>query len=131
MNWEITGRGGASIPDIQKRIKDYKNLQSYFYSDYYPLTRSENNTGNDVWLAYQLNRSDQKDGIVIAFRRDANETETIRVKLCGLDANVTYDVFNEDNGQTFSQNGNKLMEGIDLTISQKPGSLLLKYKIAK
>ena len=129
MNWEITGRSGESIPDIQKRILDYKNLRPYFYCDYYPLTNDVNNTGNDVWLAYQLNRPDQNDGIVIAFRRDANETETIHTKLYGLDSNATYELFNEDNGTRIKNKGSVLMEGIDLTISQKPGSLLLKYHL--
>ena len=129
MNWEITGRSGESIPDIQKRILDYKNLRPYFYGDYYPLINNVNNTGNDVWLAYQLNRPGQKDGIVIAFRRDTNATETIHTRLYGLDPNATYELFNEDNGTRIKNKGSELMEGIDLTISQKPGSLLLTYHL--
>jgi len=128
INWDINGKQ-HSVAEFQKYMLDFKNLRPYYYSDYYPLTGTENMTQDNVWLAYQLNRPADKDGIVLAFRRDANETETIRVKLYGLDANETYEVFNEDNGQTFSQKGSELMDGIDLTISQKPGSLLLRYHI--
>ncbi|MDP4283651.1 MAG: alpha-galactosidase [Bacteroidota bacterium] len=60
MNWEVTGRNSEPIPAIQKRIEDYKKLRPYFYADYYPLTEGRNDTRDNVWLAYQLNRPDQR-----------------------------------------------------------------------
>ncbi|MEI6048459.1 MAG: alpha-galactosidase [Bacteroidota bacterium] len=127
MNWEVTGRDSESIPSIQKRIQDYKNLRPYFYGDYYPLTESRNNTRDNVWLAYQLNRPKQKDGIVIAFRRSENTNESFHTKLCGLDENSTYELFYEDYGLKVQKTGRELLEGIDLRIPQKPASLLISY----
>lgn len=127
MNWEVTGRESESIPAIQKRIQDYKNLRPYYYGDYYPLTDSRNNTRDDVWLAYQLNRPEQKDGIILAFRRNYCANETIRIKLRGLDADVIYVLFYEDYGLQVRKTGRELLEGIDLTIPQKPASLLISY----
>lgn len=127
MNWEVTGKESESIPAIQKRIRDYKNLRLYFYGDYYPLTESRNNTRDNVWLAYQLNRPKQKDGIVIAFRRGGSTNESIRTKLYGLEENATYELFYEDYGLQVRKTGHELLEGIDLTIPQKPASLLISY----
>ncbi|MEI6678047.1 MAG: alpha-galactosidase [Mariniphaga sp.] len=127
LNWEITGKASESIPAIQKRIQDYKNLRPYFYGDYYPLTESRNNTGDNVWLAYQLNRPAKNDGIIIAFRRIGNSNESIHTKLSGLEAASTYELFYEDFGLRVSNTGRELMEGINLTIPQKPGSLLVSY----
>ncbi|MDP4184296.1 MAG: alpha-galactosidase [Bacteroidota bacterium] len=131
MNWSITGWGPESIPDIQRRIKDFKALQPYYYGDFYPLTSQVNNTGNELWLAYQLHRTEEKDGIVLAFRRDGNKDASLKVKLGGLEAKATYEVFNEDSGQIIRKNGRELMEGLELIIPEKPGSLLLKYKQVK
>jgi len=127
LNWEVTGRASEPIPDLQKRIQDYKNLRPFFYSDYFPLTESENNTGDDVWLAYQLNRPQQNDGIVIAFRRSENKNETISAKLRGLDGKATYELFFEDDDVRIQKTGRELMEGIDLTITKKPASLMVSY----
>jgi alpha-galactosidase len=127
LNWEVTGRTSESIPAIQERIQDYKRMRPFFYSDYYPLTESRNSTGDNVWLAYQLNRPRQKDGVILAFRRSDCPDETLRIKLRGIDANDTYELFYEDYGLHIRKTGLELLEGIDLTIPLKPASLLISY----
>ena len=128
MNWEVTGRNSESIPAIQEKIQDYKDLRPYFYSDYYPLTESLNNQTDSVWLAYQLNRPEQNDGVVIAFRRNDCPIESITVKLRGLDEASEYELVDDDSGKKTIQKGTELIKGITLSISEKPGSLLIKYK---
>jgi alpha-galactosidase len=127
-NWEVTGRNSEPLSAIQKCIQDYKKLRQYYYGDFYPLTASINNTRDDVWLAYQLNRPDQGNGIVLAFRRSGNNLETIRVKLSELEDNAVYEVNYEDYGVTVRKSGHELMEGLDITIPQKPSSLMVSYK---
>ena len=127
MNWEVTGKASEPIPALQKRIQDFKDLRPYFYGDYYPLTESRNNTGDNVWLAYQMNRPIQKDGIIIAFRRSGSNQESIRVKLSGVERGAIYELNFEDYGLQLKKAGSELMEGIDLTIPQKPASLLIRY----
>ena len=117
-----------SISDIQKRIQDYKKLRTYFYGDFYPLTSAVNNTRDDVWLAYQLNRPDRKDGIILAFRRGGNIEATIRVKLSGLESGSVYEVSFEDYGIIINMSGRELMEDFEITIPQKPSSLMISYK---
>jgi alpha-galactosidase len=128
MNWEVTGRNSESIPAIQKRIKDYKDLRPYFYADYYPLTESLNNQTDSVWLAYQLNRPEQNDGIIIAFRRNDCPTESITVRMGGLDATADYELVDDDSGKKTIQKGEELIKGITLSLTEKPGSLLIRYK---
>ncbi len=125
-NWEITGKVSESIPSIQKRIRDFKNLRPYFYGDYYPLTPA--NTRDNAWLAYQLNRPEKGDGIVLAFRRDECKTESIHTKLSGLSENADYELFFEDYAIKVVKKGKDLMEGLDLAIPQKPASLLIGYR---
>ena len=128
MNWEITGKASEPIPAIQKRMQDFKDLRPFFYADYYPLTESRNNTGDNVWLAYQMHRPVLKDGIIIAFRRGGSNTESIQVKLSGVEAEATYELFFEDYGLRIRKTGREMMEGIELTIPQKPASLLISYQ---
>jgi Alpha-galactosidase len=126
LNWEVTGKASEAIPEIQKRIKDYKELRPYFYGDYYPLTPA--NTRDNAWLAYQLNRPEQGDGIVLAFRRSDANQESIQVKLSGLDENASYQLYFEDYNLTITKTGHDLMEKLDFAIPQKPSSVMIKYK---
>jgi alpha-galactosidase len=127
MNWEVTGRESESIPSIQKRIKDYLNLRPYFYGDYYPLTSSRNTTRDNIFLAYQLNRPEKGDGIILAFRRRDCSEETIKVRLGGMDQKATYNLDFEDYGIKIQKTGLELTEGLDISFPQKPASLLVRY----
>lgn len=127
-NWEITGRNSESIPSIQKRLAEYKTLRPYFYGDYYPLTGTDNMTQDDVWLAYQLDRPAEGDGIILAFRRKDCNVEAITVKLGGVDSGTSYVLTDEDLQIIKTVSGEELKKGIILTAKDKPGSVLIKYK---
>jgi alpha-galactosidase len=103
-------------------------LRQYFYGDFYPLTESANNTRDDVWLAYQLNRPEQRVVLILAFRRNTNNNETIKIKLSGLEDNTVYEVCYEDYEIIIRKSGHELMEGFDITIPQKPSSLMISYR---
>lgn len=126
INWEITSIRG-SIPDMQRVIAEYKELRPYFYEDYYPLTGLGDLTGDDVWLAYQLNKPSDGTGIVVAFRRKDNPQGSTVVKLRGLDPQQVYSVQNGNDGKIAEKTGKELADGLTLEIGEAPGSLLLKY----
>jgi alpha-galactosidase len=127
MNWEVTGRNSESIPSIQKCIREYKILRPYYYGDYYPLTGTENMTQDDVWMAYQLNRPAQGDGIILGFRRIKCNEGSLIVKLHGLDTNETYVLTDDDSKAIKTLSGAELMKGYTLNLNENPGSLLIWY----
>jgi len=125
VGWEINN---SNFPGelAQKDFQDFKRLRPYFYEDYYPLT--EYMTGDNAWMAYQLNRQKSNDGVVFAFRRQDCRNATITVKLHGLDEKATYELFYEDYEIKAKMTGAELLTGIDISIPGKPGSLLISYK---
>ncbi len=84
-------------------------------------------TQDSVWLAYQLNRPDKGDGIIIAFRRKDCMAESAEVKLRGLDPASNYELVN-DGSDRMVKTGSELMQKFLLTLPDKPGSLLIKYR---
>lgn len=131
MNWEVTGRESEAIPAIQKRIRDYLDLRPYFYGDYYPLTTGKNLTRDNNWLSYQLNRPENGDGIILAFRRkDCNE-ETIMIKPSGLDPKGIYQLTFEDYGIQCEKTGIEMAAGFEISIPVKPASLLIRYSLKR
>jgi len=127
LSWNINS-DDHSQAEMQKYIEDFKRLRPFYYGDYYPLTGLTSILKDNTWLAYQLNRPEKGDGIILAFRREGDFNETLRINLKGLDKNVLYEVFYEDYGIKIHRSGDELMEGIDIHIPTKPSSLLISYK---
>ena len=129
INWSVNGSNNETIQTYQQYISDFKRLREYYYGDYYPLTTAHSRyMNNNSWLAYQLNRPDQKDGIILAFRRDRYTDDSMIIKLNGLEADSKYELYYEDNGARIIKLGKELTEGIEIKILDKPGSLLISYK---
>jgi len=127
INWDINSKERTQ-PELQKYFTDFRRLRPYYYGDYYPLTNTEKMTNDSVWLAYQLNRPDKSDGIIMAFRRKYCNTETITVKLRGVGPTARYELFDEDSAVRFTKTGEELLKGFTLSLKNKPGSLLISYK---
>lgn len=128
LNWKITN-ADLSIPEMQKCVADFKALRPYYYEDFYPLTGVGDLSGDDVWLAYQMNKPSDNSGIVVAFRRKDNTSESIPVKLKGLNMDAVYSIYNDNDQSIMTKTGKELSKGIMLEIASAPGSLLLKYYV--
>ena len=110
----------ASITEIQANRK-------YWLGDFYPLTPAT--LAADVWMAWQLHRSDLDEGLVLAFRRKDCPQATRAVKLRGLTAEKLYTVTWIDDQRretTQSMPGRELAE-TPLSLPQPRSSMLLRY----
>ncbi len=128
--WDIHS-ASSSIPKMQRSMRDFKQFRSYFFEDYYPLTKPGDVMSDQAWLAYQLNRPAGKDGIVVAFRRKNCNQESIDVKLRGVNEESTYELADEDTGVKIIKKGRELQNGIKLALAQKQSSLILVYRVVK
>jgi len=126
--WEITGKYSDPIPTIRNRIAEFKELRPYFYGDYYPLTPPKDYLRDDKWMAYQMDRPSQQDGIILAFRRADCPVDSVRVQISGLDNEAFYDLFFEDYGLSVQKQGRELSDGIDLYAPTPKSSLLIRYR---
>jgi alpha-galactosidase len=126
VNWDLTSQDG-NIKDMRRQIAQFKELRTYFYEDYFPLSGLGDLSTLDKWIAYQLNKPSDNSGIVVAFRRKDNKDLNYVVKLNDLDSGAQYDVTDQKTNQTIQKSGKELMEGLRLEIKDTPGSLVLKY----
>jgi alpha-galactosidase len=116
------------LEQAKKSIAEFKRLRPYFYADYYPLT--EYSTSDNAWMAYQFNRPEDGDGIILSFRRNQSPAATCHVRIHGLKAAARYELYFEDYGIKITETGKRLAEnGIELKIPEAPGSLLISYKL--
>lgn len=130
ISWKTTN-DSVTVDDIKNRLKEYYELKSYYYEDYYPLLGTGNNhlTGEDVWLAYQLYRPSDATGYVVAYRRPENGDSTLTVKLFGLKPSADYSVTDIDTGISLMKTGKELMEqGLTINADKPRSAKLLFYQ---
>ena len=133
-NWGVTGdvpaqKLPADFPFdwCRRTLEQYLSLRKFYYGDYYPLTSYSQ--ARDVWMAYQLDRPREGDGLIVALRRPDSPYQYASFVLHGLDAKATYLITNLDNKKQTQLTGAELQKnGVPIAIDPKPGSALVTYQ---
>lgn len=127
LNWDIAS-WDTSTTEMQERIAEYKSIRDYYSADYYPLSGgSEALLKSDIWMAYQLHRSSDDSGIVMAFRRKESADPTYSVRLESLDPAKTYILTDADSKEIREISGAELSQGLELRLSDPASSILIYY----
>jgi alpha-galactosidase len=125
-NWPGVERPDFPIAWMKKVMTEAAFLREYHYGSFYPLTTFSLN--NDVWLAYQLDRSDLGKGVILAYRREDCPYPILSVKLHDLDPAAIYEVKGDAGFKTQRFTGKNLMaRGLDLYLKNPKSSILVTY----
>jgi len=122
---------GIGLPlagNEKAQMDEYKEVQPYFYGDFYPLI--DYTLATDTWAAWQLDRPESKSGCVILMRRKDSPFTTMMLPLRKIDPGATYDV---EVRLSLAHVPAQKMSGADLlklsvTIPDQPGSALVFYR---
>lgn len=104
--YELSDDGYQKIYDC---IKEYRQISNYLFADYYPVT--EYSRGEENWMGWEFFDEQSQKGYVQLFRQDNCLEDTYKLKLKGLDDNVTYLVKDFDGINTFTKTGKELKDG--------------------
>ena len=117
----------SDYPAARKLVDEWRQVGKYYLGDYYPLTPYS--LENDVWMAFQFDRPDLDEGMVLAFRRPGSVYESARFKLQGLDVESKYSANNLDTGESIQVSGKELSEnGLAVELKNQPDSAVITYK---
>lgn len=115
------------LDELRERFAEYKRVRPYFSCDFYPLTG--NSLCDTSWCAWQFDRPEHGDGIVMAFRRPMSPMTDAAFTLCGIDKNKTYVFTDADTNETVTLSGILLNgECFKVHIPNKRESKLYFYK---
>jgi alpha-galactosidase len=121
--------GGIDLPveAIRRLMDETLAMRKYFYGDFYPLLSFS--LAGDAWAAWQYDRPDLGEGMIVAFRRHESPFAHWEARLQGLDPERNYDLRSWDDDHTWRSTGRQLItEGFGVTIADRPGSALFTYK---
>ena len=127
-HWKLTTKQ-TNLEVVHRSINEYLSVKPYYTADYYPLTGVDSITAANRWLAYQLNRTSDGTGVILAFRRPESTDSTVTVRLHGLKKGAQYELVNADTGAKTTHTANTLANGLQLKLSQPRSSLLIRYSM--
>jgi alpha-galactosidase len=128
------GPGAANVNNdawvalVKQEISEYREVQPYFYGDFYPLLPYSLDA--ESWTVWQWDRPEHKDGLIMLLRRPKSPFPLIEVRPRHIDSNPTYEV---EIRPTFERAHVKTMKGSELTslqvqLSDAPSSTLIFYR---
>jgi alpha-galactosidase len=117
-----------SIAAVRKGYAECRRIAPLMLGDYFPLTAHSLDTAS--WIAWQFHHASLGEGVVQAFRRPYATSDTLTVKLRGLDPRQRYEIENLDGGKEI-RTGEELMRGHIITLREKPAAAVLVLKAAK
>ncbi len=112
----------------EKMLAEVNEMKEYWDGDFFPLTKAA--ADESVWCAFQLSLGER--GAAYVFRRSQAEEKTFTLALRAVDENLIYRVrFSDEELHVIEaeHTGAELAAGIDVTIPQKRGSLLVRYEV--
>ncbi len=110
-------------------MEEAYSIREFSLGDFYPLLSFS--LAPDAWAAWQFDRPDLGQGMVVAFRRDAAPFACFQPRLHALDPGAEYDLRSWDEGQVERMSGRELMAGgLAVRIDEAPGSRLYTYTLA-
>jgi len=121
--------GGIDLPveAIRPLMDEVLAMRKYFYGDFYPLLSFS--LAADAWAAWQYDRPDLGEGMIVAFRRHESPFPQWEAKLQGLDPDADYELLSWDDASIRRMTGKTLMfDSLIVTIDGKPGAALYTYR---
>jgi alpha-galactosidase len=114
-----------------RRVADqWREVAPYYLGDFHPLTPYS--LAEDVWIAWQFDRPDLGEGMVQIFRRQESIYESARLRLHGLQPGAKYTLTNLDAPVAVEMTGKQLVdEGLHVTVTDRPGAVIITYRRAK
>lgn len=116
-----------SVEWLRQMLGQLNQVRDYFLGDFYPLLSFS--LANDGWAAWQYDRPDLGEGIILALRRPESPFTLMTPTLRALEPESRYEFRDLDTNTAQRLSGRELLEtGLRIQIDQRPGSQLLVYR---
>jgi len=107
-------------------VERYRAVRHLLVGEWYPLLAYSRDP--KAWTGSQFHRADLDEGMLLVFRHAESPDATAEVSLRGLDPKATYELTYESTGRKTRFKGAELMGRFKLTIAERHGSDLIRYR---
>jgi len=119
-------RKEENCAEAVRLVRQWREVADRYLGDYYPM--APYSFSEHAWMAFQFNRPEAGDGMVLAYRRARCDAAEQRLRLRGLDPGAAYEVRDLDGGAPRRLGGLELMrEGLFVSLPERPQAAILAY----
>ncbi|MBR5626374.1 MAG: alpha-galactosidase, partial [Thermoguttaceae bacterium] len=117
------------MEELKAAIREGKRIRKYFYGDYYLLTPPS--TSSEDWCIMQYDRPEEKDGLVMLFRRGKSPYSSVSLfRMENIDPDANYEI---TVSRTYTPEPPRILKGSEFKeeVFQMPGhpeSMIIEYK---
>ena len=124
--WDVR-RDDFDFESAQELLKQRREVISYYYDDFYPLTSYR--TDNNSWMAWQFNRESEQSGVVMSFRRPESLASEMQFKLRGLEPRKIYVIEDLEGKVILRATGESLSsKGLAVALPNPRSTAIYKYR---
>jgi len=105
-------------------LKEWKKVNPYLLKDFYVLTPWHEPKDRSGFTAYSFHDSETERGLILMFRMEDCEEDTLTVSVPYAEADGTYRLTDEDTGETMVVSGGDL-DGISFRLGEKRSARLV------
>ncbi len=112
-------------------IREIKENQPYWNGDFYPLTPWS--IAEDQWISWQLHLSKEARGIILAFRREHCQYNSIQVNLQAIEDAKQYEVdfINDDHKVVTAIMTGHEFASLEIRLPKPYSSMLIRYRLTE
>ena len=111
---------------IKASVVQAQRCKKYFSGDYYPLVHEQRSPA--AWMAYHLYLPAEREGMIVALRREKSDVREMTFDLLTIDPAVQWTFEDYDSGETWTVPGKQIREqGFDVVIPNRRDSRLIFY----
>ncbi|MFA6243407.1 MAG: hypothetical protein WC655_20880, partial [Candidatus Hydrogenedentales bacterium] len=126
-NW-IVAKTEPEWLQIKANVVQAKRCKKYFFGDYYPLTNQQRIPA--AWSAYHLYLPAEKEGMILALRREKSDVSVMTFDLLTIDPAKNWKFEDYDSGKTWVVSGKQIREeGFAIDIPNRRDSRLIFYSV--
>lgn len=112
---------------IKANVLQARRCKKYFSGDYYPLTNQQRDPA--AWTAYHLFLPDEREGMLVALRRQKSDVAAMTFDLLTIDPAKDWEFEDYDTGKRWEVSGKEIREkGFEVVIPNRRDSRLIFYR---
>jgi len=113
---------------IKQMIQEYREVQPFFYGDFYPL--APYSLSSAAWTVWQWQRPEKKDGLIVLLRRSGSPLTEKALDLKDINEDALYDVQVRTNQILNKKMTGQQLRDLQIRLPDAPSSALVFYKRA-
>ena len=125
---QVTQNPNLDFDLMRKNMDEWRSVSHLLTRDFYVLTPWHHEFDRYSWTAFAYDAPELGESLLLAFRQEESDCDTLTVKLPFACEDALYTLTNADSGEKTAVSGRTLAEGFELKLDCPRSSLMMRIQ---